>query len=589
MAVRLTFEQRVEILKGISPELELIDEFIGKNGKYWCTYKCSCSNITTKSWNDLQSGKKQCSKCSNSRTLTFEERVELLKERQPYVILLTATRIETDRFLCEFKTTFSDEVRTKEWTNLISKHKPINPPSVSQQKKDKKFQEYKDKLKVLQPDYELIKPVYYKNGQVKYEYKCPCGNISVSQMKDLYEGKKCNNCKENNLLTIEEKQEIINELQPGVKILSNRISEKGKSICKFTCKNCGEVDEKLWDNIKLSPFCKECNPKKKYTFEDRIKIMKEVNPDIKLLSQFKKNGDFWIKYNCSCGNENQEKIWEHLREGAKCMSCSGLRFMDFNERVEKLKEVNPTITLLDHYIDDKGNTKCKYICGCGEENVADYQHLRIGGSCFKCGVKKTSEYFKFTLDEIKSKLFEINTDIEIIDDTYVNSKTKIKCRCKLDGHIFKIDWESLRTGSGCPKCNTTRGERKITLYLDNNKVEYVHFKQFDDLYGISGYRKLVYDFYLPNHNTLIEFDGVFHFQPIILSKNKTQEKIDKSEKDFEKRKYHDKLKDDYAIKNNIKIIRIDYLNYNNIDEILKKELNSDEIPNKEVKYYYGEH
>ena len=408
-------------------------------------------------------------------------------------------------------------------------------------------------------------------------------------MKDLYEGKKCNNCKDTALLSIEEKQEILNKLQPGIKILSNRIGKNGKSVCEFTCKNCGEIDEKSWDNIKLSPFCKECNPKKKYSFEDRIKIMKEVNPDIKLISQFKKNGDFWIRYNCSCGNENQEKTWEHLREGAKCMTCSGLRFMDFNERVEILKEVNPTITLLEHYIGDDGNAKCKYICGCGEENVANYQHLRLGGGCFKCGMKKSTDASRYTLKQLKEKLLEINPDVEIIDDTYINSNIKLKCRCKLDGNIFKIDWTSLRAGSGCPKCNTTRGERKIALYLDNNNIEYKHFKQFDDLYGLSGYRKLVYDFYLPNNNTLIEFDGAFHFYPITISNNKTQEKIDKAEKEFIKRKQHDRLKDDYALKNNIKLIRIDFLNYKNIYEILDNELNSEQIENKEIKFYYGNH
>lgn len=35
---------------------------------------------------------------------------------------------------------------------------------------------------------------------------------------------------------------------------------------------------------------------------------------------------------------------------------------------------------------------------------------------------------------------------------YINAKTKIKCKCKICGHIWDTVPDSLNQGCGCPKC-----------------------------------------------------------------------------------------------------------------------------------------
>ena len=61
--------------------------------------------------------------------------------------------------------------------------------------------------------------------------------------------------------------------------------------------------------------------------------------------------------------------------------------------------------------------------------------------------------------------------------------------------------------------------------------------------------KLKFDFFLPDKNICIEYDGQQHFYPIRYFGGK---------KSFELQKIKDKIKDDYCISNNIKIIRIKY-------------------------------
>ena len=71
---------------------------------------------------------------------------------------------------------------------------------------------------------------------------------------------------------------------------------------------------------------------------------------------------------------------------------------------------------------------------------------------------------------------------------------------------------------------------------------------------------MAYDFYLPDYNFLIEYDGEFHYKPIF------------NEKKFEIEKIRDALKDEYAKKNHFYLLRIPYLEYENIEETIKNSL-----------------
>lgn len=83
-----------------------------------------------------------------------------------------------------------------------------------------------------------------------------------------------------------------------------------------------------------------------------------------------------------------------------------------------------------------------------------------------------------------------------------------------------ISSEHLR-GVGCPRCNGSKGELVVERFLVDNNIRFVRqCKYFEDL-GKSCInpmtnRKLMFDFYLPDHNKCIEFDGVYHYKPEFL-------------------------------------------------------------------------
>lgn len=111
-------------------------------------------------------------------------------------------------------------------------------------------------------------------------------------------------------------------------------------------------------------------------------------------------------------------------------------------------------------------------------------------------------------EDFISEIQKVNKNIEIID-RYVNCAIKINCRCKICGNIWLAIPKNLLRGSGCPICNKSKGENIIKDFLLEKNISYLSQYRFEDLRGINN-GVLSYDFYLPNHNVLIEFQGKQH-------------------------------------------------------------------------------
>ena len=79
---------------------------------------------------------------------------------------------------------------------------------------------------------------------------------------------------------------------------------------------------------------------------------------------------------------------------------------------------------------------------------------------------------------------------------------------------------------------------------------------------------LPFDFYLPEYNMCIEYDGRQHFEPVNFGGG-----LQETKDNFQLTNRHDKIKTQYCIDNNIKLLRIPYTELKNITTILKENLN----------------
>jgi hypothetical protein len=115
-------------------------------------------------------------------------------------------------------------------------------------------------------------------------------------------------------------------------------------------------------------------------------------------------------------------------------------------------------------------------------------------------------------------------------------------------------------GSGCPKCNESKGENKVAKYLSDNNISFIPQKIFKTL---KDKRYLKPDFYLSELNLFIEYDGVGHYFPVFGS---TPEEKQKNLEDCQRR---DKIKNEWARKNNIPLLRIPYWDFDRIEELIE--------------------
>jgi len=253
--------------------------------------------------------------------------------------------------------------------------------------------------------------------------------------------------------------------------------------------------------------------------------------------------------------------------GCGCRECADI--LTASKNASNIEEFTSFCNILynnfynySKFIYVNSHTKGIVICPIhGEFPVCPSNHKNNHG-CPDCGLlttkrktTKSNELYKEQCSKVHNNFYDYSIT------NYINSKTEVTVICPKHGPFKQVASDHLG-GHGCPSCNASKGELTVKSWLNINKIEFIPQKKFDDCRNPKTNRKLKYDFYLPNENIIIEFDGVHHFECM----------YPHNESAFENVKYRDQIKNEYAIKNNIKLIRITYKQIKEIDNILNNEL-----------------
>lgn len=146
-----------------------------------------------------------------------------------------------------------------------------------------------------------------------------------------------------------------------------------------------------------------------------------------------------------------------------------------------------------------------------------------------------------------------------------SDKRKLKWQCN-EGHIFLMTiYKVHRRGQWCKTCGSSIGERSIRMILKEFNLK------FESQFIISLLPTRKYDFYFEYNNNkyLIEFDGLQHFE-FVRKYHKTKAKFIESQ-------IIDRIKTYIAWKSGFKIIRIDYMQHENIKSHIITALNSNSL------------
>jgi len=386
-------------------------------------------------------------------------------------------------------------------------------------------------------DYSLVD---YKNNKTKVKIVCKKhGTFEQLPINHIESKSGCHKCYGNNKLTTEEfiqRAKLKHDNNYDYSLVDYKTD---KLKVKIICKKHGIFLQT--PNVHLSGHgCFKCARKNDLeTFLEKSKLIYgdlydysfveyvNVNTSVKIVC--KEHGEFEIipstflygKNGCFYCNGQYKNIDFFIKDAKEIHGNKyQYKMIDNLESLSLIKVICPThgefTQRISSHIDGSGCKRC----------ADDLRRKKLGDFIFSA---KKIHNNKYDYDEVK----------------YTNTSSKVKIKCSIHGYFNQRPKQHLR-GEGCPSCNESKGEKEISVYLDNKSINYHREFKFDDCKNINS---LKFDFYLPDHNLCIEYDGKQHFESM---------DIFGGDIEFEKRKINDRIKDDYCSKNKIRLIRISY-------------------------------
>ena len=349
----------------------------------------------------------------------------------------------------------------------------------------------------------------------------------------------------------------------------------------FKCpKGIHKSEEKALCNItnKMKLKCNQCNSFKQWCLDNNHKSwlelwdyeLNEIKPEDISYGSTKR---CWFK--CSKGIHSSElKIICNLVFRNISLECNQCNFYSFeqwcldNKHEDwlvlwdyKLNQCNP------NELSYSSHKKCWFKCprGIHSSELKTISDLSSGHLAFKC--KQCNSFGQYLIDTFGENALERYWSKNNIANPFeitLKSPQKIWfiCQNNKKHKDYKSNCYNFIYGNRCPECKESKGEKKIRKYLNTHNIDFISQKEFPDLLGVSEWKPLSYDFYIPEQNLLIEYQGEYHDGT---ANNQTEE-------EFIKQQEHDKRKREYAKLHNINLLEIWYYNFNNIEEILNKNI-----------------
>ena len=380
--------------------------------------------------------------------------------------------------------------------------------------------------------------------------------------------------------------------------IDSKNKKMNKTYIRVECPYCGKKYDVRLDHFKKGIRCSHCCNKYENSFA--YYIQQELEESLNKYWDWERNNELGINPYCISKATSQLKIWircdkikyhksydltpAHFVRGDRCPYCSTRRGKVHPKDSFAQWGINTFgDDFLEKYWSEKNNelgidpwkiTHCslkKIWIYCQEKNhhndEGGYEitcdDFYNGKRCGYCGNKKVHPKDSFgALYPEKAKYWSKNNDISSFEVSPKSNDT-YKFICEKCGEEFDRSLNNMNrwdTGVVCKKCNSSQGETRIIRWLNQNNIEYIHDKHyFNDLIGC-GNGVLKPDFIIKDRKIWIEYDGEFHYKNI------------HNDDSLKKQQIHDNRKNKYAKDHNWKLIRIPYWEFDDIEEILEKEL-----------------
>lgn len=562
MSIKVTHEMYVERLKDKNPNIEVFEEYKGMHTKI--KHRCRLDGFIWEAEpsNILQG--KGCPECNIRKqrerySRSTDEYIDELKFKNPNIIVLEDYRGANVKI--KHKCLKHDYVWDVTPSNVLrGSGCPKCKGEAITLKKTKSMRKYLDELKEKEIDAVPLED--YKGADVKIKHKCLKHDVEwEASPSNILKGKGCQVCRiektrQKRAKPHEKYVEEMKRINPDVEVIGRYIN-----VNTPITHHCLKHDV-YWETTPASMLqgcgCPVCKSEKLRdanvtNYDEFMDILTLFYPDYELIGEFK---GVSVKTTFYC--KKHDLYWDtypyNIFKGMGCNECRKDKMKEsmskpHEQYINELCKVNPNIEVLEPYV----NSNTHILHRCKKHNyewLTPPASMLKGSGCPECMKEKISNKNTKTHEQYLADVAKINPDIEVLGE-YQGADLPILHRCKKDGHEWMVAPHIILIGHGCPMCNETNGERRVRQFLEANNILYEEQKRFDDC---RGKKPLPFDFYLPEYNSLIEYDGEHHYFPI----NFSGLGEDWAKGHYETTIMHDEIKDEYCKKNNIHLLRIPY-------------------------------
>jgi hypothetical protein len=370
----------------------------------------------------------------------------------------------------------------------------------------------------------------------------------------------------------EVKQEFINR---GYIPLFNKYKNSTKKLLAQTQEGYKIVT--TINNLKLGHIPQVFGKFNPHTIQNIKLWCKLNNKPFELLSDIYETNYKKLKWRClkdNCG-EIFDMCWNNIFNGCNCSCCAGMQVGLSNCLATKNPELakqwhpikNGTLTPYDvTYGSDKN---VWWQCEKGHEWPAKICDRNRGNGCPYCAGHLPSKNYNLLICNLKlANEWDYDKNDKKPEEYTPNSHSKVWWTCGSCGYKWYMTIYNRNIGTGCPKCNNSKANNKIIDFCEVNKLNYFPEYKIKDC---CDKLPLPFDVGVVDKNILylIEADGKQHFYPVNFGGISDERALE----NLKIIQYHDQIKNKYCEKNKIKLLRIPYWDFDNIENILNKYFN----------------
>lgn len=301
---------------------------------------------------------------------------------------------------------------------------------------------------------------------------------------------------------------------------------------------------------------------KRKTNEEWLEQVKQLAGNSYIFLQpYKTTRTKLVYYHVDCGEIHSIKPEDFLR-GRRCPTCSrvkrNLKLTKSNQ--EWLQQVYDLVgdeyKFIDPYNGNHTPIRYKHKV-CGKIRTITPANFLSGHRCSYCaGLYEDTQTYKEKIKKLYGNEYSLISEYNKASEMVTIRHNKCNYEWNTNATNF------IQGKSHCPKCQESKGERTVAEILDRYHVKYIQQYVFNDC---KYKRVLPFDFYLPDYNLCIEYDGKQHY---------VKNEFFNDHDPFDERQIKDHIKNEYCKQHHINMLRIPYNHTKPLETIISKRLNN---------------